>query len=445
MVRQGAKLTLVDYSLVTYTVLFSELRDRWPTILAEIERLPYPMDGLVVQFSDVGFRESLGSTAHHPRGQIAFKFSGIRRHTRLLAVEWSFGKNCLTPVAELEPVEIGGITIRHATLHNRQNIEEKDIRIGDTVVVERAGDVIPYIVSAIPGEERRSALIENCPCCGTRLANDGPELRCLNPDCLETSVQRLTAAIRNIGIERLGEPNVRKMMKNLGVRKLWDIFKLSREQILSLEGFKEKSADNLLREIEAARRVPDFQVLAALNITGIGKTVAKDLLSRFPLETLRTMTENDLCNLRGIGPERAAALAAELRKQSDILDELLGCVNLIRTSLENDGIKRPTICFTGKMPEKREFYATLARERGFDPIESVSSSLALLVAMNPEENGGKLKAARKLGIAVVSLEEWLKNEGAAVPDVSNKPDASKPKIEAEKWDDTPRIQPDLFA
>ena len=135
------------------------MKKKWPIILEKIENLPYPMDGIVVKLADSNYSNSLGNTAHHPRGQIAFKFTGIRKETKLLDVDWSFGKNCLTPVAELEPVDIGGITIRHATLHNVQNIIDKDIQIGDTVTVERAGDVIPYIVESKACETRKSCLI----------------------------------------------------------------------------------------------------------------------------------------------------------------------------------------------------------------------------------------------------------------------------------------------
>ena len=174
MVAQGAKITLVDYNMISYRVKLSELEAKWPELLAELEALPYPQDGVVLKLADHDYEASLGNTAHHPRGQIAFKFTNIRRTTKLLGVEWSFGKNCLTPVALLEPVEISGTTIKRATLHNVQNILELGIEIGDTVTVERAGDVIPYIVASEPGETRRSALIDHCPCCHTKLVRRGP-------------------------------------------------------------------------------------------------------------------------------------------------------------------------------------------------------------------------------------------------------------------------------
>ncbi len=377
------------------------------------------MDGLVVKLADSEYRESLGMTAHHPRGQIAFKFSGVRKESRLLDVEWSFGKNCLTPVALLEPVDIGGITIQHATLHNIQNIIDRDIMIGDKVTVERAGDVIPYIVDSAPGEERRSCIISECPSCGAELKREGPEIQCVNPECPETKVQRLLAAVRNIGIERLGEPNIRRMMQTLGVDSLKDIFDLSVDDILQLEGFKDKSASNLYNEINAARNVEDFKVLAALNIRGVGKNVAKSILEHYTISELRNLDIDKLSEIDGVGPERADAIFNELRNQSNSLDELMSAVNL-KESKGTAGEKRSTICFTGKMPEKRSYYEQIAAERGYEPVSSVTKDLSLLVSMNPESGGGKLKKATKLGIKILSLDEWLKSDKKNPPVLTEK-------------------------
>lgn len=412
---QHAKLTLVDYSLHSWETSLSSLRKEWQDFVDKAESLPYPMDGIVLKLADADYSASLGSTAHHPRGQIAFKFSGVRRESRLLGVEWSFGKNCLTPVAEIEPVEISGTTIRRASLHNLQNILDKDLQIGDRVVVERAGDVIPYIVSSEPGESRRSCLIRFCPCCGAELVRKPPELCCVNPDCFETRLQRLLAAVKNIGIERLGEPNLRKMMTVLQVRTLSDIFRLSVRDLLRLEGFQSLSAGNLHREIQAARRVPDWQILASLNIRGIGPNIARSLLSGHSLSELREMSEESLSALNGIGPERAKALYEDLRAGAESLDELLGAVEVLesRNSPEEGDSPssrvRETVCFTGKMPEKRSRYETLAEEHGYEAVDSVNSHLSLLVAMDPEENSSKLKKARSLHIPVMSLADWLEH------------------------------------
>ena len=408
MLVQHAKLTLVDYSLHSWKTNWQDFRADWQGLVDQIEQLPYPMDGIVVKLADTEYSRSLGNTAHHPRGQIAFKFSGVRRQSKLLNVEWSFGKTALTPVAEIEPVEITGTTIRHVTLHNLQNILDHDIQIGDTVTVERAGDVIPYIVGSEPGTERRPCVIDTCPSCGAKLLRDLPELRCVNPDCPETRLMQLLAAVKNIGIERLGEPNLRRMREVLGVRTLKDIFQLTVSDLMRLDGFQELSANNLYREIQTARTTPDFQLLASLNIKGIGPNIAKSILKTHTLPELEVMDREQLAALEGIGPERAGAIETELRERKAEIDELLSCLNIVQTKSDSNA-DRPTVCFTGKMPEKRSYYENLAREHGYESADSVTSTLSLLVTAEADSTSSKAVKAAKLGVPVMTLSDWLKD------------------------------------
>ena len=407
MLLQHAKLTLADYSLHSWKTTWKDFRSDWQNLVDQIEQLPYPMDGIVIKLADQEYSRSLGNTAHHPRGQIAFKFSGVRQLSKLLKVEWSFGKTALTPVAEIEPVEITGTTIRHVTLHNLQNILDHDIQIGDTVTVERAGDVIPYIVESAPGETRTPCVIDHCPSCGALLVRDLPELRCVNPDCPETQLMRLLAAVKNIGIERLGEPNLRRMREVLGVKNLKDIFNLTVPDIMHLEGFQELSANNLYKEIQAARTTPDYQLLASLNIKGIGPNIAKAILKTNTLKELEGMNAEQLANLEGIGPERAGAIEKELRERKAEIDELLECLTVIQTKSDSSE-ERPTVCFTGKMPEKRSYYENLAKANGYDSADSVTASLSLLVTAEADSTSSKAVKAAKLGVKVMTLADWLK-------------------------------------
>ena len=411
---QGAKLTLVDYRKISYAYSRRDLPEYFAELLEKIENLPYPTDGVVIKIADEEYAASLGNTAHHPRGAIAFKFTNIRRQSVLRKVEWSFGKNCLTPVAEIDPVEIGGVTITHATLHNLQNVLDRDLCINDIIEVERAGDVIPYIVNSLPGENRVSVLIKECTCCGSTLEQRGPELCCLNKDCFEVRLQNLLAAVRNIGIERLGEPTLRKMMQTLNIRTLRQIFELQIADIMKLESFKEKSAENLYKEIGKARKVTDFQLLASLNIPHVGLNVAKVILKTVPLDELRKADEENLANIAGVGPERAKAIRAVLDEQSEFIDEMLSAVEVVH-SKQSGNENLPTVCFTGKMPEKRSFYEELARSKGFEPVDTVSKELSLLVAADLSGSGSKLTKAAKLGIKVVALAEFLAMENAAAP------------------------------
>lgn len=404
MLMQGAKLTLVDYNLISRPVALNELSGKWEVLKEEFAQLPYPMDGIVLKFADDAFRASLGNTAHHPRGEIAYKFTNLSCQTTLLGVEWSFGKNCLTPVAELAPVELSGITIKRATLHNVQNIIDMDLHIGDTVTVERAGDVIPFIAASEPGLFRSSPLISSCPECGTSLVRRGPELCCPNKDCPGSRLQLLCAAIRNLGIERLGEPTVAKIMKRYHVMHLRGLFDLTVDDLRQLDGFAEKSAKNLYNEICKAREADDFQLLAALNIPGVGTNIAKLILEKYPLAQLPEVSEDALAEIPGIGPERARAVRQVLLERRDEFDELLSAVTIRSRNAVSD---LPGVCFTGKMPEKRSFYEQLARTMGYEPVDSVTARLALLVAADVNDQSSKLKNARKLGVKIISLDDFL--------------------------------------
>ena len=427
---QGAKLTLVDYSLISEKVPLDKLAAQWEVLKEKFALLPYPMDGIVLKFADAAFRESLGNTAHHPRGEIAYKFTNLSCQTTLLGVEWSFGKNCLTPVAELAPVELSGITIKRATLHNVQNIIDMDLMIGDTVTVERAGDVIPFIADSAPGLLRESPLITHCPECQTELIRRGPELCCPNAECPGLLLQRLCAAIRNLGIERLGEPTVAKLMKKFGIRHLRELFDLTSGDLLQLEGFGSKSAANLYKEIQKAREVDDFQIIAALNIPGIGANIAKLILEKFPIAALREAKEDQLAEIPGIGPERAKAVYDTLRERSDELDELLSAVTIRAAAPAGNA---PGICFTGKMPEKRSFYEKLAQQRGYTPMDSVTAKLKLLVAADVNDTSSKLKNARKFGVQIVSLDEFL-----AMPPLTGEADGGQDSAgEKDGFDDLP--------
>ena len=413
MLVQHAKLTLVDYNLVSLRVRADRLAEEWEALKLKLVELPYPQDGIVVKLADAAYRASLGNTAHHPRGEIAYKFTNRSCETTLLDVEWSFGKNNLTPVAHLAPVELSGITIKRASLHNVQNLIDMDIRIGDTVTVERAGDVIPYISARKPGAQRRSAVIDRCPSCGAALVRRGPELVCPNANCPETELQRLLAALRSFGVERLGEPTLRKLVKACGIRRVADLFEITVADLLKIEGFQRKSAENLVNEIRKARRVDEYKLLASLNIPNVGPHIARKLLEKHTLAELRNLSAGELVSLDGVGPERGAAIAREFATQREYLDELLAAVEVVRSGEDAAAGERGKICFTGKMPEKRSFYEELARRAGYEPVDAVVKDLALLVAADVDGSGSKLAAARKHGVKIVALDEFLETASAS--------------------------------
>lgn len=425
MLRQRAKLTLIDYDMISFKVKFKDIEKEWAKIVEELEELPYPMDGIVVKLADEDYSESLGYTAHHPRGQIAFKFSGVRKKTKLIGIEWSFGKNCLTPVGKVEPVEIGGVTISNVTLHNVANLEEKDLQIGDIVTVERAGDVIPHIVESEPGENRRNGIITNCPCCKFVLVRESKELRCVNKECFEINLQKILAAVRNIGIEELGEPNIRKMMNVLGVKKLADIFNFTIDDILKLEGFKQKSATNLYNSIQKARNTTDYQLLAALNIQGIGQTAASKILSDYTLEEIRKMNRIELAYIPEIGSELSEKLYSSLLEQSDTLDDLISVLNVTPSKIKKE--PNDLVCFDieSDMTKKPlSHYEKLLKANNLNRVKPVKEGgvlylpkklKVLVTTRKPDSKNALMLKAKETGAKILSPGKWeesLKNKTA---------------------------------
>ena len=415
--KQGAKLTLVDYSLISFSVKFSLFEQKWLQILEKIEALPYPMDGIVVKLADLNYRDSLGYTAHHPRGQIAFKFSGMRKSSSLIDVEWSFGKNNLTPVGRIEPVEIGGVTISNVTLHNIGMVEKNDWQIGDLLTIERAGEVIPHVVSSEKGVTRKPFIISDCPACSNKLIRNDKELLCVNPDCPGTYLQKFLASVKSFEIEELGEPTLKKIISDLNVKTIPQLFELKVNDLLKLDGFKIKSATNLFKSIQSARKTTDYQILASLNIDGVGQNVAKKILTRYRLEEVRKLSLEQLLQLEQIGPVLSENIYKSLKEKSSLLDEIITRVEFTDFKESSNSINRKTICFTGKMPEKRDYYEKIAIERGFLPVDDVNKELSLLVVADLNSESSKSQKAKKYNVNVVDLNQWLKSKNFVLEDI----------------------------
>jgi DNA ligase (NAD+) len=416
MVRQKAVLVFVDYDAHSILTSVAELPTMWETTVTRIRKLDYPMDGIVLKLLDMDYAALLGNTEHHPRGALAYKFPNESKQTKLLNIWLSPGKGKLTPMAKVQPVDIGGVTIENVTLHNIKNVEDRDLRIGDTVIVERAGDVIPHISGSIPQAMRDvPPCLKYCPSCNTRLDRIGPELVCPNKECPEVLLMRLLSAVEKIGIERLGEPTLRNMMEILNVKSLAQVFRLTNLDLAKLPGFAGPSIANLLSEIRKARVTTDYQLLASLNIQGIGRTVAKQILFIYSLHELQGLSVASLERIDGTGYERATALFNGLQENAEVLHDLQIYLHVKQTKPElgDNTDRKPTVCFTGKMPNPRSYYVNLANAHGYEYADNVTAGLTLLVAEDLTSGSSKLKRAAKAGIKIMSLREWLTSMGAS--------------------------------
>ena len=381
---------------------------------AERESLPYQIDGVVVKVDSREQQRALGTVARAPRWAIAYKFEPLAGRTKLLDVIVNVGRTgALTPQALLEPVNIGGVTISRATLHNEDYIKEKGILIGDTVVVERAGDVIPQVVRPVTedrdGDERVFEMPTHCPVCGEPVSRPEGEAvtRCVNARCPAQALEHIIhwASKGAMDIEGLGE-KVATRFFDLGlIKDPADIYHLEAEQISPLEGFGEKSAENLVRAIERSKEQPLPRVLFALGIRHVGSVTAELIAERFSGEDLlRGVSVEQLVEINGVGGVVARAVVEyfALEDNRDLVERLMRVglhFERVRTKPSDGPLAGKRMVITGTLSRSRGEYVERLEAAGGTFTSSVSKNTDYVLA--GEEAGSKLDRARELGVPVI--------------------------------------------
>jgi len=378
--------------------------------------LDFEIDGAVIKVNDLATAADLGIVGKDPRSAIAYKFPAEERTTKLLDIGVNVGRTgVLAPFAILEPVEVSGVTVKQATLHNFDDIAAKDIRIGDTVIIKRSGEVIPYVVGPIAdlrdGSERRIEPPTHCPSCGSPTIRRGEEIAiyCSNQDCPERILNGIAYFVSRgvMDIEGLGWRIVRQLFDAGLVRDVADLYSLTMGDLLRLEGFAEKKAQNLLDAIEASRAQPFDRVLTALGITGVGSTVAALLIGYFPsMDALMAASLEEIDAVPGIGSQIATAIVeffVDARNRA--LIEKLRAARLQMASAKpvaaaSQRLAGMTFVLTGTLPTlPREEASDLIRAHGGRVAGSVSAKTSYVVA--GESPGSKLQKAHELGIPVL--------------------------------------------
>lgn len=380
----------------------------------------YETDGAVIKLDSMALRREFGSTAKAPRWAIAYKYEPERAETKLLDITVQVGRTgTLTPVAELEPVFVSGSTVSRATLHNEEEIQRKDIRIGDIVLVEKAGEVIPAIVEVKKvrrnGSERVFHMPSSCPACYGEVHKEGVAWKCSNPSCGAQIRRRIEyfASKQAMDIEGLGEALVNQLVEAGLLKNLADIYSLQKDRLLTLERMGEKSAANLLTAIEESRSRPLWRLLNGLGIPHIGVTSARDLASHFgTLDALRAASVETLLTIHSIGDIMAEAIHGWFLKPAnlELLESLraaginFGELDAPAAPLDNR-LAGTTWVLTGTLSISREEASERIRRLGGKVTGSVSKKTTHLLA--GEEAGSKLEKARELGIPVLDETEFL--------------------------------------
>ncbi len=387
------------------------------------DNLPYEIDGMVVKVNNIDLQEQLGMTSHHPRWAIAFKFKARQATTRLRGIEFQVGRTgAVTPVAKLDPVYLGGVTVSSISVHNEEYIKEKNLKIGDAVLIERAGDVIPQIVKSLPelrdGSEQDIVFPKNCPVCKSQLFKEETEAvwRCINIECAAQVVEKIIHFVSKdaMDIKSFGDANVRKFYELGLLKDIPGIYQLSFERISVLEGFGKKSLDNLQSAIEASKQQPLHRLIYGLGIRFVGETTAKTLANAVEhLLDFVNKTEEDLIVMEDVGIKVAKSIYGFFHNEQNI--DMLKQLEALGLQLKNEkkavlaagALSGQTFLFTGTLSKlKRSEAEALAEARGGIIASGISAKLNYLVV--GEDAGSKLEKAKKINtIKIISEDEFL--------------------------------------
>ncbi|MGH2921711.1 MAG: NAD-dependent DNA ligase LigA [Gaiellaceae bacterium] len=390
----------------------------WETKRLELD---YEIDGIVVKVDSFDQQRRLGALHDRPRWSRAYKWAPMTAETKLNRIHIRVGRTgALNPWAQLEPVEVGGVTISQATLHNEEDINRKDIREGDQVIVQRAGDVIPQVVGPVLPRTRRTKrfrMPEKCPLCGAKIVKPEGEAmhRCPNPKCesrgLETLIHWVMAAM---DIEGVGEQLVRRLWREGIVTSMPDLYRLTKERLMELDGYGEISAGNAIAAIESSKEKPFYRVLLGLNIPQVGWVTARNLTQHFgSVDCLIEAAQEDIQEVEGIGPDRAEAIAEWFSDEENrkLVDELSGLGLQFETGEELRPVGGPlsgqTYVLTGTLESfTREEAAAALEAKGAKVGNSVSKKTAGLIV--GEEPGSKLQKAQRAGVPILSERDLKK-------------------------------------
>ena len=386
--------------------------------------LDYEIDGMVVKVNDLALQEKLGMTSHHPRWAVAFKFKARQATTQLTGIEFQVGRTgAVTPVAKLEPVAVGGVMVSSISVHNEEYIREKDLRIGDQVLIERAGDVIPQIVKSLgdvrTGKEKKIHFPTECPVCASKLYKEETEAvwRCIDVECPAQVAERIIHFVSKdaMDIRGMGEANVRKFIELGLLHDIPGIYALNFEKISQLEGYGKKSVDNLKAAIELSKQQPLHRLIYALGIRYVGETTARTLAqSVHHVLDFCSMSLEQLQELEDVGTKVASSIYEFFKTPATIqLIQQLETAGLLlvntKKEVQTDGnLSGKTFLFTGTLTAlKRSEAEELVRQQGGQILSGVSAKLNYLVA--GEDAGSKLEKAKKINsIHIISESEFQK-------------------------------------
>jgi DNA ligase (NAD+) len=392
-----------------------EIEEFYQEIVSKRDKIPMMMDGMVIKVDNIELQEDLGYTVKYPKWMCAYKFPAVEKVTHINSVTFQVGRTgVITPVAEVEPVDIDGVTVERATLHNFDEIKRKDIHIGDSVIIIRSGDVIPKIIKVIKerrdGTEIEIPRVTKCPTCNSELLDEGTLIKCQNLECSDRVVNSIIhyASKKALYIDGLGEKIVEQLHKQRLIRSVKDLYFLKLEQLLELEGFKHKRAQKLLNAIQSSKGVSLDKFIYGLGIEHIGEVAAKALALEYGF-TWIDKKAGEIVLLDGFGSEMSESLEEFLhvnREKIIELQEIVKPKELEKIETKESVFSGKVVVVTGAMSQSRSEIKKVLEEHGAKVTGSVSKKTDFVIF--GEDAGSKYDKAISLGIKTLSEEEMRK-------------------------------------
>jgi len=426
VLRRLEQLGLPVNPLIQRCATITDVEVTYQRLLETRHQLAYEIDGLVIKVDALDVQQRLGTTARAPRWAVAWKFPALQATTVIDAVEFQVGRTgAITPVAHLRPVEVNGVQVRRATLHNGDEIHRKDLRVGDTVLVQRAGDVIPEVVKAVAelrtGRETAILFPDRCPECAQPLVANPQEaiIRCVNPLCPAQQLQKLIffAGKNGLDLEGVGKKNVEQLVREGLLHSVADFFRLEAAQLASLDGWGEKSAQKALAAIAAKKEVSLARLIAALGIRHVGEVTAEVLGAHFTdLDALIAASRDSLLHIDGIGAQTAESLIdffADADNRHMLSDLHQAGVRILTTVTKVGGLEGRVFLFTGTLHQcSRDEAKALVKRHGGQVATSLSQRVTDVVI--GDKAGSKKKKAEEMGLRLLSEDDFFALIGAAV-------------------------------
>jgi DNA ligase (NAD+) len=388
---------------------------------------PYDIDGLVFKTNNISYQKSLGKLGENPKGQIAWKFTSMKAETEIIDIEWSLGNRRMTPVGIMKPVQCGGVMISRASLSNLSLFKDMNLGKGDKVLISRRNDVIPHIESVIESKGNTFKIPTQCPSCNEKLVEDGKFLICPNDNCDGLAIRNLRKWIDKLEIMDIGESIITSLFNHGFLEDPSDFYKLSTNDIASIDGLGRKSADKIIEHLEEKKEIPLPIFIAALNMTDFSTSTAESLVENGidTIDKMFTATLEDLVAIKGIEAKTASQIIKGLKEKKQIIQNLFSVGIKIKEkenkvmSKKGSKLSGKSFCFTGKIEKiddngdryTRDKMTELVIENGGDVADSVRKGLTYLVQADPNSHSSKTKKALQMGVEILSESDFFKMIG----------------------------------